>query len=215
MPTSHHSEPSSRASIIPLACTFRYSSPAPACRNHAISYEHCGHTRRVWTSSILNSSRAQSALRRSESHSRRSAGYPFFVQKYASAVWNKHLGGTITLRDAETTVRGVCKLVEKTLYGSAFATRTAREITVALAVADLGPGAHALGDGVRSLSTTSDTRRNLGLDRRPCKRCAHQIICTVTRTACDYASSVRTSDAGRARVNRSKSNSLTTVQKLS
>jgi len=32
-----------------------------------------------------------------------------------------------------------------------------REIAVALAVADLGPGAHALGDGARSLSTTSDT----------------------------------------------------------
>ena len=89
-------------------------------------------------------------------------------------MWNKHLGGTITLRDAETTVPGVRKLVEKTLYGSAFATRTAREITVALAVADLGPGAHALGDGARNLSTTSDTRRYLGLDRRPCKRCAHR-----------------------------------------
>jgi len=88
---------------------------------------------------------------------RESAGYPFFVQKYASAVWNKHRGGTITLRDAESTVPGVRKLVEKTLYGSAFATLTAREIAVALAVADLGPGAHALGDVARSLSTTSDT----------------------------------------------------------
>jgi len=48
-------------------------------------------------------------------------------------------------------------LLEKTLYGSAFATRTAREIAVALAVADLGPGAHALGDGARSLSTISET----------------------------------------------------------
>jgi len=86
-----------------------------------------------------------------------SAGYPFFVQKYASAVWNKHRGGRITLHDAEATVPGVRKLVEKTLYGSAFAGLTAREIAVALAVADLGRGAHALGDVAKSLGTTSDT----------------------------------------------------------
>ena len=85
-----------------------------------------------------------------------SAGYPFFIQKYASAVWSKHRGGKISLRDAETTVPGVRKLVEKTLYGSAFASLTPREIAVALAVADLGPGAHALRDVARSLGTTSD-----------------------------------------------------------
>lgn len=88
-----------------------------------------------------------------------SAGYPFFVQKYASAVWNKHRNGKISLRDVETTVPGVRKLAEKTLYGSAFAGLTPREIAFALAVADLGPGAHALGDVAKSLGTTSD---NLG-----------------------------------------------------
>jgi len=85
-----------------------------------------------------------------------SAGYPFFVQKYASAAWNKHRDSTITLRDAEATVPGVRKLLEKTLYGSAFAGLTAREVAVALAVAELGPGAHALGNVAKSLGTTSD-----------------------------------------------------------
>ncbi len=86
-----------------------------------------------------------------------SAGYPFFVQKYASAVWNEHRNGKITRHDAEATIPGVRKLVEKTLYGGAFAGLTAREIVVALAVANLGPGAHAIGVVAKSLGTTSDT----------------------------------------------------------
>ncbi len=84
------------------------------------------------------------------------AGYPFFVQKYASAVWNKHRGSKITYEDVIATVPGVRRLVEKTLYGSAFSGLTPREIVVALALAELGPGAHAIGVLARSLGTTSD-----------------------------------------------------------
>jgi hypothetical protein len=72
------------------------------------------------------------------------AGYPFFVQKYASAAWTAHRGRSITLADVERVVPGVRAGIEKAFYRDAFDDLSPRERMLVIALADLGPGAHEL-----------------------------------------------------------------------
>lgn len=94
-----------------------------------------------------------------------SAGYPFFVQKYASAVWNHHRGNKILLSDVQAIVPEVRALVERLFYADDLDRLSPRERMFCKALADLGEGPHALGEvaaafGVPS-SAVSSIRSNL------------------------------------------------------
>ena len=58
--------------------------------------------------------------------------------------------------DVAAIVPGVRSAIERTFYGDAFAALTVRETAVALALADLGPGPHALKKIAERLDTRSD-----------------------------------------------------------
>jgi hypothetical protein len=74
----------------------------------------------------------------------RSAGYPFFVQKYASAAWNAHHRGRITLADVEGIIPGVQASIDKTFYRDALEALSPRERMFVIALFELGAGAHEL-----------------------------------------------------------------------
>jgi hypothetical protein len=93
------------------------------------------------------------------------AGYPFFVQKYASTVWNRHRGKRITREDIDAALPSVRAMVEKTYYADEFRDLSPRERLFCKILAQLGPGAHQLGRiadafGVKS-SAISSIRGNL------------------------------------------------------
>ncbi len=69
-----------------------------------------------------------------------SAGYPFFIQEYASAAWMQHEGKTITSADVAAILPGVRRILETSLYDSRFRALTPRECAYILALADIGPG---------------------------------------------------------------------------
>jgi hypothetical protein len=75
-----------------------------------------------------------------------SAGYPFFVQEYASAAWLAHKGRTITHADVAGVVPGVRRVLEDDFYDSRFRLLTPRECAYVLAMARLGPGPHTTGE---------------------------------------------------------------------
>lgn len=75
-----------------------------------------------------------------------SAGYPFFVQKYASAAWNHHRGTKILLSDVQAIVPDVRALVERLFYADELDRLSPRERAFCKALADLGEGPHALGE---------------------------------------------------------------------
>ena len=93
------------------------------------------------------------------------AGYPFFVQKYASTVWNGHRGKKITLEDIDAALPAVRAIVEKTYYADEFRDLSPRERLFCKVLAGLGPGPHQLRRisdelGVKS-SAISSIRGNL------------------------------------------------------
>jgi len=75
-----------------------------------------------------------------------SAGYPFFVQEFASAAWLAHAGSRITLDDVQRSIPGVRRILDDTFYDARFSRLTPREIAYVLALADLGPGQHSSGE---------------------------------------------------------------------
>ncbi|MDP9024963.1 MAG: hypothetical protein M3N13_06310, partial [Candidatus Eremiobacteraeota bacterium] len=75
-----------------------------------------------------------------------SAGYPFFIQEYASAAWLQHTGKRITVSDVAAVVPGVRRFLEDEFYDARFRKLTPRECLYALAMADLGPGPHTTGE---------------------------------------------------------------------
>ena len=85
-----------------------------------------------------------------------SAGYPFFVQEYASAAWLNHRGSTIDLADVERAIPGVRRILEDDFYDARFRLLTPRECVYVLAMAQLGAGPHTSGEIASILETTSD-----------------------------------------------------------
>lgn len=85
-----------------------------------------------------------------------SAGYPFFIQEYASAAWMQHGGKTITLDDVDAIIPGVRRNLEASLYDERFRTLTPRECRYVLALAQLGPGAHTVQEIAEVLGSRSD-----------------------------------------------------------
>jgi AAA ATPase-like protein len=84
-----------------------------------------------------------------------SAGYPFFVQKYASAAWNHHRGHSVTVDDAAGTIPAVRALVEKTFYADEFRRLSPRERLFVKALAQLGPGPQDIGAVAQELGAAS------------------------------------------------------------
>jgi hypothetical protein len=82
-----------------------------------------------------------------------SAGYPVFIQTYGSAAWEHHRGRTITLEDVDASLPQAQARCELAFYVRPLARMSPRETLFALALADLGPGAHAIGAVARSLGT--------------------------------------------------------------
>ena len=70
------------------------------------------------------------------------AGYPFFIQEYASVVWMATDGPRITLHEVERIVPSVQADLDEQFYALRFGRLTPREVAYALALADLGDGPH-------------------------------------------------------------------------
>jgi hypothetical protein len=86
---------------------------------------------------------------------REAAGYPFFIQIYASAAWERHSGRTITLADVESSLPAARARNEIAFYVRPLARMSPRETLFCLALADLGPGAHEIGKVARALGLTA------------------------------------------------------------
>jgi hypothetical protein len=84
-----------------------------------------------------------------------SAGYPFFVQEYASAAWLAHSGNAIGENDVERSIPGVRRILEDDFYDARFRHLTPRECSYVLAMAELGPGPHTTGEIASRLGTKS------------------------------------------------------------
>ncbi len=85
-----------------------------------------------------------------------SAGYPFFVQEYASAAWIARRGNTIGEDDVERAIPGVRRLLEDDFYDARFRLLTPRECAYVLAMADLGARPQTTGEVAARLGTRSD-----------------------------------------------------------
>lgn len=88
------------------------------------------------------------------------AGYPYFLQKYASAAWNRHAGATVTLADVEASLGPVRAIVERTYYADEFRRLSPRERLFCKVLAELGAGPHEIGRvaaelGVKSAAISS------------------------------------------------------------
>jgi hypothetical protein len=68
------------------------------------------------------------------------AGYPFFIQEYASVIWTNTEGPIIDRADVERRADGVRKELDEQFYTPRFARLTDRECAYALALASLGEG---------------------------------------------------------------------------
>jgi hypothetical protein len=84
------------------------------------------------------------------------AGYPFFIQEYASAAWLQHKGNRVTLRDVEAIAPGVRRILEDSFYDERFRRLTPRECDYVLAMAALGEGPHTVGEIATRLGATSE-----------------------------------------------------------
>lgn len=72
------------------------------------------------------------------------AGYPFFIQEYASMVWAFTDGPIIDREDVERRVAGIRSELDEQFYAPRFARLTDRECAYAIALADLGEGPHTV-----------------------------------------------------------------------
>jgi len=70
------------------------------------------------------------------------AGYPFFIQEYASVIWTATDGPRITRHEVERIVPSVQADLDEQFYALRFGRLTPREVAYALALADLGDGPH-------------------------------------------------------------------------
>lgn len=94
------------------------------------------------------------------------AGYPFFIQEYAAAVWTRHEGSRISKELVDAIVPGVRRTIEQGLYEVVFRGLTPREIAYILALHKLGEGPQTVGAiaealGVQSSSAISSIRNRL------------------------------------------------------
>lgn len=84
-----------------------------------------------------------------------SAGYPFFIQAYASAAWDAKSARTITQSAVDRSVTIVRTRFETSLYARPLSRLSPRETAIAIALADLGPGPQRMGDVARAIGVNA------------------------------------------------------------
>jgi len=84
-----------------------------------------------------------------------SAGYPFFVQEYASAAWQRHKGRTIEESDVAAIIPMVRQRLDESVYTNRFRSLTPRECKYVLTLADMGKGPHTVQEIAENLGGTS------------------------------------------------------------
>ncbi len=84
------------------------------------------------------------------------AGYPYFIQQFASSAWEAHRGNSITLSDADQAIQMTRPQLDAQFYGPAFRRLTPRECAYVLAMQRLGPGEHTSGEIAAALGVRSD-----------------------------------------------------------
>jgi AAA ATPase-like protein len=85
------------------------------------------------------------------------AGYPFFIQEYASAAWLQHRGKRVTAKDVEAVAPGVRRILEDSFYDERFRRLTPRECRYTLTMTALGAGPHTVAEIAARLGTSSES----------------------------------------------------------
>ncbi len=85
-----------------------------------------------------------------------SSGYPFFLQKFASAAWEHHHGKTISKADVDATLPDVKAKLEHAFYVDTFAGLTPRERLFVVTMAERGAGPHRFRDIAENMGTTTE-----------------------------------------------------------
>jgi hypothetical protein len=84
------------------------------------------------------------------------AGYPFFIQEYGSAIWLSHRGDRVTTDEVRRILPGVRRTLEADFYESAIANLTPREVAYVIGLAQLGRGMHPISDVSAILGVSSE-----------------------------------------------------------
>lgn len=83
---------------------------------------------------------------------RRTRGYPFFIQEWASAAWNHADGPAITLEDADQSYVETLRLLDDGFFKVRIDQLTKAEIQFVKAMAALGDGPYAMADIAAALA---------------------------------------------------------------
>lgn len=81
----------------------------------------------------------------------RTKGYPFFIQEWASVVWNNAEGPTITLADADQSYAETLQLLDQGFFKVRIDRLTKAEVQFVKAMAALGDGPYAMADIARTM----------------------------------------------------------------
>lgn len=89
----------------------------------------------------------------------RTQGYPFFIQEWASVVWNNAEGPEITLSDADQSYAETLALLDEGFFKVRIDRLTKSEVLFVKAMAGLGDGPYAMSDIAQAMGRT---QRSLG-----------------------------------------------------
>lgn len=81
-------------------------------------------------------------------------GYPFFLQEWASVVWNNAEGPVVTLSDVEQSYRETLALLDEGFFKVRIDQLTKAEVQFVKAMASLGNGPYAMADIAKSMGRT-------------------------------------------------------------
>lgn len=84
-------------------------------------------------------------------------GYPFFLQEWASVVWNNAEGPTITLSDVEQSYRETLALLDDGFFKVRIDRLTKAEVQFVKAMASLGDGPYSMADIAKSMGRTQNS----------------------------------------------------------
>jgi hypothetical protein len=81
-------------------------------------------------------------------------GYPFFLQEWASVIWNNSAGPTITIEDAEFCYNETLALLDEGFFKVRIDRLTKAEVQFVKAMAKLGDGPYAMSDIAHAMGRT-------------------------------------------------------------
>ncbi len=79
-------------------------------------------------------------------YSRRTHGYPYFLQEWGNRAWDVAAASPITLEDVEQASQEAIAILDESFFRVRFDRLTPTEKRYLRAMAELGPGAHRSGD---------------------------------------------------------------------